>query len=103
MKNIPLLLFSILLSAQPLDKDLAYRMVSDNLQGSHIPDAFVREAFTHSDIQIHTEIAERFARPYEKKTWEVYRKIFVKKLQNMKKKWWFDCKLILKFYLFMNL
>ena len=78
MKNIPLLLFSILLSAQPLDKNLAYRMVSDNLQGSHIPDAFVREAFTHSDIQIHSEIAERFAKPYEKKTWEEYRKIFVK-------------------------
>jgi membrane-bound lytic murein transglycosylase B len=78
MKNIPLLLFSIIISGQTLDKDLAYRMVSDHLQGSQVPEAFVREAFTHSDIKIHTEIAERFAKPYEKKTWDVYRKIFVK-------------------------
>ena len=78
MKNIPLLLFSVIISGQALDKDLAYRMVSDHLQGSQVPEAFVREAFTHSDIKIHTEIAERFAKPYEKKTWEEYRKIFVK-------------------------
>ncbi len=71
MKYITLLLFSIIISAQPLNKDLAYRMVSGHLQGSNIPDAFVREAFTHSDIKIHFEIAERFARPHEKKTWEV--------------------------------
>ena len=78
MKYITLLLFLIIVSAQPLNKDLAYRMVSGHLQGSNIPEAYVREAFTHDEIKIHKEIAEKFARPYEKKTWEVYRKIFVK-------------------------
>ena len=79
MKHIPFLFFlSFLIRAQPLSDDLAYVMVSDHLQGSNIPDAFVREAFTHSDIKIHMEIPERFARPYEKKSWEEYRKIFIK-------------------------
>lgn len=78
MKNIPLLLFSIIISGQTLDKDLAYRMVSDHLQGSQVPDAFVRESFTHDDLKIHKSIPERFAKPYEKKTWEQYRKIFIK-------------------------
>ncbi|SVA71312.1 uncharacterized protein METZ01_LOCUS124166, partial [marine metagenome] len=52
-------------------------MVAEKL-GDAIPDAFVREAFTHDELKIHKEIAERFARPHEKKTWEEYRKLFVK-------------------------
>lgn len=76
--TIYLFLLTILVGAQPLSNDLAYVMVSDNLQSSGIPDAFIREAFTHDGIKIHPEIPERFARPYEKKTWEEYRKIFIK-------------------------
>ena len=72
------LAFSILTFAQTLSNDLAYQTVSDHLQGSNIPEAYIREAFTHDEIKIHKEIAEKFARPYEKKTWKVYRKIFVK-------------------------
>jgi len=53
-------------------------MVVDKLQGKKVPEAFIREAFTHHKVEIHPEIAERFARPYEKKSWEQYRKIFVK-------------------------
>ena len=63
--------------AQSLSNDLAYQTVSDHLQGSNIPEAYIREAFTHDEIKIHKEIAEKFARPYEKKTWKVYRKIFL--------------------------
>ena len=79
MKHIIIFLaFSILTLAQSLSDDPAYQAVSDRLQGSNIPEAYIRAAFTHDEIKIHKEIAEKFARPYEKKTWEVYRKIFVK-------------------------
>ncbi len=72
------LAFSILTFAQPLSNDLAYQTVSGHLQGSNIPEAYIREAFTHDDLKIHKSIPERFAKPYEKKTWEQYRKIFIK-------------------------
>ena len=75
---IVFLVLSNLTFAQSLSNDLAYQTVSDHLQGSNIPEAYIREAFTHDEIKIHKEIAEKFARPYEKKTWKVYRKIFVK-------------------------
>jgi len=69
---------SIAFSQHSFEKDIAFRMVMDHLQGSDIPEKFIRNAFTHDKVKIHPEIAERFARPYEKKTWEEYRKIFVK-------------------------
>ena len=73
-----LLFYTHLINAQSLSDDLAYVLVSDLLKGSDVPNAFVRDAFTHTGIKIHNEIPERFAKPYEKKTWEQYRKIFVK-------------------------
>lgn len=76
MKYI-LVLAGVLLAAQPAQDDVAYQRVSEHLNGV-IPDAFVREAFSHADLKIHMEIPERFAKPYEKKTWEEYRKIFIK-------------------------
>ena len=60
-----------------VDDDFAYRLVSGKINGD-IPDDFVRAAFKHKKIEIHSEIAEKFARPYEKKPWSDYRKIFVK-------------------------
>ena len=69
---------SIFTFSQSLSDDLAYQIVSDHLEGSNVPEAYIREAFTHDEIKIHKEIAEKFARPYEKKTWKAYRKIFVK-------------------------
>ena len=78
MKHLKLMfVFTSLSVAQSLNDDLAYRMVAEKL-GDAIPDAFVREAFTHDELKIHKEIADRFARPYEKKTWGEYRKLFVK-------------------------
>ena len=77
-QSIVFFALSIFTIAQPLSDDLAYQAVSDHLRGSNIPEAYIREAFTHDEIKIHKEIREKFARPYEKKTWEVYRKIFVK-------------------------
>tara|TARA_B100000676_G_C18063279_1_gene839233 strand:+ start:741 stop:1535 length:795 start_codon:yes stop_codon:yes gene_type:complete len=78
MKNFCILsIFMTIIFAQKLEDDLAYILVLEKLDGS-VPEAFVREAFSHDQLKIHKEIAERFARPYEKKPWVEYRKIFVK-------------------------
>ena len=73
-----ILIFTALAQSQSLTDDLAYRLVTEHLKKSTIPEAYVREAFTHDELKIHKVIVDRFAKPYEKKTWEVYRKIFVK-------------------------
>jgi len=80
MKKIIITLFfyTQVFTQKHLDQDLAFQMVSNNLKDSNIPEAFIREAFTHDKLAIHLEIPERFAKPYEKKSWEEYRKIFVK-------------------------
>jgi membrane-bound lytic murein transglycosylase B len=44
-----------------------------------IPNSFINNSFASEKIKIHPVIPERFSRPYEKKTWEEYKKIFVKK------------------------
>lgn len=72
-----IILFLNICFAKSVDEDQAYVLVLEKLSGS-IPEAYVREAFTHSELKIHKEIADRFARPYEKKEWVEYRKIFVK-------------------------
>ena len=60
-----------------VDDDFAYRLVSEKIDGA-IPEEFVRAAFLHESVEIHKEISEKFAKPYEKKPWSDYRKIFVK-------------------------
>ena len=71
-----LLIIAVSFSKSP-DDDLAYRLVLEKLNGE-IPEEFVRDAFSHNKVEIHKVIAERFAKPYEKKSWSDYRKIFVK-------------------------
>jgi len=44
-----------------------------------IPEAYLDKTFSYSKIEIHDSILDRFARPYEKKTWGEYRKLFVTK------------------------
>ena len=78
MKTIISLLLLILTSqVKAVDDDFAYRLVSEKLDGA-IPEEFVRAAFSHESVEIHKEISEKFAKPYEKKPWSDYRKIFVK-------------------------
>ena len=78
MKNIIyFFLLIIIIKSQPISENLAFRKVMENLKGS-IPESYVRQAFAHKALKIHKIIPERFARPYEKQTWEKYRKIFVK-------------------------
>ena len=76
-KTIYFYFFISILSGESIEKDLAYRLVVDKISGE-IPEEFVREAFSHDRVKIHKEIADRFAKPYEKKPWVEYRKIFVK-------------------------
>ena len=67
MKQIKYLFFIVgVVFSQSLNDDEAYRLVLDRLNGE-IPDKFVLDAFSHEKIEIHKVIAERFARPYEKK------------------------------------
>ena len=70
-------LLILALQAENIDNDLAYKLVSEKLNGE-ISDEFVRAAFLHEKVEIHKEIAGKFAKPYEKKPWSDYRKIFVK-------------------------
>ena len=44
-----------------------------------IPETYLDKTFSYSKIEIHDSILDRFARPYEKKTWGEYRKLFVTK------------------------
>tara|TARA_B100001250_G_scaffold177329_2_gene152384 strand:- start:4004 stop:4798 length:795 start_codon:yes stop_codon:yes gene_type:complete len=78
LKNIKYILAIVTISlSQSPDDDLAYRLVLEKLNGE-IPETFVKNAFSHSKVERHKVIAERFAKPYEKKSWSDYRKIFVK-------------------------
>tara|TARA_B100000315_G_scaffold226854_1_gene234143 strand:+ start:5428 stop:6198 length:771 start_codon:yes stop_codon:yes gene_type:complete len=42
-----------------------------------IPEAYLNKAFAHEGIAIHDKILDRFARPYEKKSWSDYRQLFI--------------------------
>jgi len=61
-----------------LDKDSVYKAVSDRAIEKGLPEEYLKHVFENENIQIHQEIPERFAKPYEDKTWEEYRKLFVK-------------------------
>ncbi len=69
--------FISVLLGRSVEEDLAYRLVIDKLNDA-IPEKFVRAAFSNEKVEVHKEIADRFAKPYEKKPWDEYRKIFVK-------------------------
>ena len=78
MKNkIYLCLIIFTLNAQASKQDIAFEKVMINIKGSG-QESFVRNAFKHKKVKIYNEIPDKFARPYEKQTWEKYRKIFVK-------------------------
>ena len=71
---IPLFVFSFLW-AGPQDSVIS-AIKSDALKKG-IPESFLNETFSHSSIKIHNKILDRFAKPYEKKSWTDYRKLFV--------------------------
>lgn len=77
-KLIIIILFAGLSADNLVEKDLAFRMVLNEMKNSQVPEAFLWKVFNHDGITKHKEIPERFARPYEKKSWPEYRKLFIK-------------------------
>ena len=78
MKQILIIfLLSTLIFSKEVENDIAYELVSKEL-GRAVPISFIQEAFSHEKLEIHKIIVERFAKPYEKKPWTEYKKIFVK-------------------------
>ena len=68
----------MLSGADKTSDDLAYIMVMEKIDKKIIPTDYIKKAFTNKSIKRHKEIPERFARPYEKKSWEQYKKLFIK-------------------------
>ena len=68
-----LLLFTFLFSAN----DPVLSAIFDEATKRGIPEEFLEKTFNKKNITIHEKIPEFFARPYEKKSWKVYKKIFV--------------------------
>lgn len=61
-----------------LEKDRVYQTIKERIMEKGISEEYLKRVFEDENIQTHKEIPERFAKPYEKKPWEEYRKIFVK-------------------------
>ena len=61
-----------------ISADLAYQLVLDKINKKAVPVSFLNDVFKSSSIEKHMEIPERFAKPYEKKSWEQYKKLFIK-------------------------
>lgn len=74
-KLIPLL-FSVL-TAQLQGEDKVLEAIRSTAVQRGIPESYLNDTFAHAGIEIHDKILERFARPYEKKGWDDYRKLFV--------------------------
>ena len=78
MKQLIKKLFLLTIAfSQELENDIAYKLVFKEIGGS-VPVLFLKESFSHEKLEVHKVIAERFAKPYEKKPWTEYKKIFVK-------------------------
>ena len=58
--------------------DLAYQLVLEKIDKKVVPTSYIDEIFNNPSIEKHLEIPERFAKPYEKKSWEQYKKLFIK-------------------------
>ena len=57
--------------------DPAFQKVWFYLENKDVPKDYIVNTFLDSGIQIHPKIIDSFNNPYEKKSWDVYRKIFI--------------------------
>ena len=57
--------------------DPAFQKVWFYLENKDVPKDYIVNTFLDSGIQIHPKIIDSFNNPYEKKSWDVYRKIFM--------------------------
>ena len=67
-KTLIILLLLTQIFSKAIENDVAYIRVLKELDGA-VPVSFIQEAFSHKKLEIHKIIAERFAKPYEKKPW----------------------------------
>ena len=73
-----IIFFSILFGNDTLSDDLAYVMVMEKINKKTVPVDYINKVFQSKKIERHKKIPERFARPYEKKSWPEYKKLFIK-------------------------
>lgn len=79
IRNIILIsLLSIVFANDKITNDQAFKMVVQKINKDIVPNEYLIKVFSDKKITIHKKIPERFAKPYEKKSWSDYRKIFVK-------------------------
>ena len=64
-------------SSSAVIDDLVYEEIKLKAMEKGIPASFLKNTFSNESIVVHSVIPKRFARPYEKKTWEEYKKLFV--------------------------
>ena len=64
-------------SSSTVIDDPVYEEIKLKAMEKGIPASFLKDTFSNESIMIHSVIPKRFARPYEKKTWEEYKKLFV--------------------------
>ena len=72
-----ILFFSLIVGLQP--KDSVYALIRNEAISAGIDKTFLDKTFNHQDIKVHSKIKELFEKPFEKKSWAEYRKIFVTK------------------------
>ena len=73
-----IIFFSILFGNDTISDDLAYVMVMEKINKKTVPVDYINKVFSSKKIERHKKIPERFARPYEKKSWPEYKKLFIK-------------------------
>ena len=79
IRNIILIsLLSIVFANDKITNDQAFKMVIQKINKGLVPNEYLIKVFSDKKITIHKKIPERFAKPYEKKSWEQYRKLFIK-------------------------
>ena len=74
-----ILLFSLIVGTGIQSKDSVYALIRNEAISAGIDKSFLDITFNHQDIKVHSKIKELFEKPYEKKSWTEYRKIFVTK------------------------
>ena len=72
------IIINIVFAENDISCDLAYQLVLDKINKKDVPVSFLKDVFKSPSIEKHMEIPERFAKPYEKKSWEQYKKLFIK-------------------------
>tara|TARA_B110000444_G_C18818044_1_gene586189 strand:+ start:958 stop:1746 length:789 start_codon:yes stop_codon:yes gene_type:complete len=73
-----LIVLTSLLFSDSITSDIAFKKVLKKLEGTEVTKEYLVKIFSHPKVEKHVKILERFAAPYEKKSWEQYRKLFIK-------------------------